>query len=297
MYLVKQLVEEVDDDLAHRHGHQQGEDDGEGDALAEAIGETGESEGEGEGEDADDGDVPMGTRLPVLRREELPSHMFALGIGLGHELFHQLIFRLPFSVLRFPFGQSDDLGPVVVLGAVVHLVVHASLLSLEGLLGIAHAVDEFRHGHARHLLQRVEEVHHHQVVLGGLVEFLHVGHRSVGGGVVVGVGGLKVGTETGQLLQQDVLHQWNQSAYLGVGEIVLAVFLGLLQIVEKHLFVDLIVVVRQEAAQHLLETLHGLAFETTEVLALQIHFQHFFLLANHVVVVENPLIGAAYQAL
>ena len=56
-------------------------------------------------------------------------------------------------------------------------------------------------------------------------------------------------------------------------------------------------VMRQEAAQHLLETLHGLALETAEVLALKVDLQYFLLLADHVVVVENPLVGAAHQTL
>ena len=48
VYLIKQLVEEVDDDLAHWHPHQDGEDDGEPDVAsgAESEGPIGEAEGQ-----------------------------------------------------------------------------------------------------------------------------------------------------------------------------------------------------------------------------------------------------------
>ena len=56
-------------------------------------------------------------------------------------------------------------------------------------------------------------------------------------------------------------------------------------------------IMREKTAQNLLQILHGLAFELAEILALQVDFQQFLLLADHVVVVEYPLVGSAYEAL
>ena len=75
------------------------------------------------------------------------------------ELFHQVVF-LHLALA----AESDNLGAVVLLGLVLHLVVHAGFLVFQHALGEGDGVDEFGHGQFGHLLQRVEDVHHPQVL-------------------------------------------------------------------------------------------------------------------------------------
>ena len=223
--------------------------------------------------------------------------MLAFLVGLGHQLFDEFILRFPLSVFRFLFRQSCDLGAVVVLGPVVHLVVHPGFLFLKHLFREAHAVDEFRHREFGHLLQGVEEVHHAEVLPRGIVELVHIGQGTVGGRVVVCVGVLQLLAQGSQLLDEDELHQRQQGADLWVREIVVVPFLLLGEVVEEHPFVGLIVVTGEEVVQQLFEMLHAFAFDLSETLALEVDLQDLFLLADHVVVVEDPLVGASHEAL
>ena len=234
----------------------------------------------------------MRTGVPFFGWEQLPAHMLAFFVSFGHQRFHEIVFLDPLLL-----AQPGDHGTVVILGAVVHLVVHAGLLGFQHLLGIAHGVNQLRNREFGHLLQRVEEVHHCQVLLGGHVQLVHVGHGTVGGGVVIGIALFQLLAEFGQLLEQDTLHQWKQGAYFRVGQVILAVFLFLKQVVEKHTLVDLVMATCQELAEQRLKLFHPFAFEFFETPALQVDLQHFLLLADHVVVVQNPFVGASHEAL
>ena len=77
--------------------------------------------------------------------------------------------------------EAYYLCTVVVLRLVIHLVVHPRLFGLQRLLRETHGVEQLGDGQLGHLLQRVEDVHHLQVLLGSLVEVCPVGLFVVGG--------------------------------------------------------------------------------------------------------------------
>ena len=66
---------------------------------------------------------------------------------------------------------------------------------------------------------------------------------------------------------------------------------------EEHVLVNLIVAAGEELAQHTLELAHAFAFELLERLAEQIDLQDLFLLADHIVIVKDPLVRATHKSL
>ena len=292
------LVEEVDDHLAHRHQHQDAEHQGQPMGPA-AHGPACEEGGECQGRQRHNPYIRMGAAIPLLGWEELPAHMLAAGVGLLHQLLHQLVFAVapagsPAAAL---LGQPHYSGAVVILRLVVHLVVHSRGLPFEHPFAEAHIVQQLRHGQLGHLLQRVEDIHHPQVVLSRLVQLLHIRRRLVGRGIVVGVAGGQRMAQVGQILQKHALHQRQQGAHLGVGEIVMLLHLHLREVAEQQRLVNLIMAFLHEALQHLLQLLHAPSFELAERPAAKVHLQHLLLLAYHIIIVQHPFIRAAHKPL
>ena len=126
-----------------------------------------------------------------------------------------------------PFHEADDAGAVVFLGLVLHAVVHGGLFGLEHAFGEAHRVDEFRHRQLGHLLQRIEDVHHEQVLAGRLVELGHVRLALVCGAVVVVVVVLELTAEVGQLADEHQLDQREEGGDFGIAQVVLLLLLDL----------------------------------------------------------------------
>ena len=176
--------------------------------------------------------------------------MFAFCIGFFDKFFNKLIFC--FSRFAVLLGQADDAGAVVLFCLVLHLVVHACLFGLEGTLAVAYGIDEFRDGKFGHLLQRVEDVHHHQVVLGGMIQMLKVGMTLVGRGVVVGILFAEGVAEFSQLSYQDMFGQRQKDADFRIGEVVVLAYLHLADIAEEKVFVDLKMVLFKEKDNEIL---------------------------------------------
>ena len=156
VYLVEQLVEKVDDYLAHRHPHQQG--DKCGDPTEMAGSQPTESECQRQRRQHHYPHIPPRAGLPPLRRKQQPTNVLPIGVGLLHQILDKLVFRFGF---RLRFRQPNYLRPVVLFRLVVHLVVHRGLLFLQHLLRKADTVNQFCHRQFGHLLQRIEDVHHH----------------------------------------------------------------------------------------------------------------------------------------
>ena len=220
--------------------------------------------------------------------------MFAMLVGLRHKLLHQVV------LLHLALtAEADNAVAVVVLGLVVHLVVHASLLGLQGFLRETHRVEQLCHRQFGHLLQRVEDVHHLQVLLRSLVEVLGVDLRLVGGRIMVGFLRLQLSAQVGQLMDKDGLHQRQQGHHLGIGQVVFLALLHLRQVAEQQGLVHMVVAPAQIALQQLPQHLEAtfLHFPLSTFHRFQVHLQHLLLLANHIVVVQHPLVGAAHQPL
>ena len=234
----------------------------------------------------------MGAGIPAFGREQLPAHMLLLLVGLLHKFLHQVV------LLHTAFlGQAHYLGAVVILGAVVHLVVHPAFLALEHALGEADGIQQFGHRQLGHLLQRVEEVHDHQVLPRRLVQVVHAGVALVGQHVVIGLCLFHLAAEARQFLDEHVLHQRQQGAHLGVCQIVFLFHLHLTQVAEQETLVNLVVALLQEAQQQLFQRRDALHADAAEFAALQVHLHHLLLLADHVIIVEHPFVGASHEPL
>ena len=156
---VEQLVEQVDHHLAHRHPHQQGEHSRpEGETMAPGR-PAGKQQAQRQCQQHHNPYIKMCTHIPLLRREELPTHMLAFFVGFGHQRLHKVELLHPAFL-----AQAHYLGAVIVLCAVVHLVVHVGLFFLQHLLRETHTVQQLFDGQLGHLLDRVEDVHHQQVL-------------------------------------------------------------------------------------------------------------------------------------
>ena len=119
--------------------------------------------------------------------------MFSAFVGCGNQFPYKLI------LLLFPFfAQIYDPVPVVLLGLVVHLVVHSGLFRFQQPLRKTYCVDEFGHRQFGDFFQRVEDVHHQQVLAGHLVQVLHVGIALVSEVVAIGLLGFQLAAEAGQ---------------------------------------------------------------------------------------------------
>ncbi len=105
----------------------------------------------------------------------MPAHVFAALVGGGYKFFDKIV------LFDFVFlAQTYYFASVVVLGFVVHLVVHVGLFGFEHAFREAHRVEKLGHRQFGDLLQRVEDVHHLDVLLGNAVEVVHVGVAFVG---------------------------------------------------------------------------------------------------------------------
>ena len=218
-------------------------------------------------------------------------------VGLRHQLLHHLV--LLDSLPPLLFGLPHHLRAVVLLGLVLHLVVHAGLLPLQHLLREAHRVDKLRHGQARQLLQRVEEVHHEQVLPRSLVYVFLVGIVLVGRAVVLRSTAFKLAAQLGQLLDDHSFGQREQRRHLRIGKIVLLALLHLGEVAEQQPLVHREMVAPQVVVQQLPQGLHPavLHLPLASLHTPQLLAHHLLLLAHHVVVVQHPLVGAAHKAL
>ena len=116
------------------------------------------------------------------------------------ELFHQVVF-LHLALA----AEADNPGAVVLLGLVLHLVVHAGFLVFQHALGEGDGVDKFGHGQFGHLFQRVEDVHHAEVLPGGTLEAF--GRGFLRGAVVLSPLALQLAAEDCQFVDEQCLHQ------------------------------------------------------------------------------------------
>ena len=168
--------------MAHRHPHQQGQQCCVPRNNFLPRSPVGKQYAQPQRSESHNPNVPVGAGVPSFGWEQLPPHMLVGLVGFRHQLLHKV------ELLHLPsLAQQHYLAPVVVLGLVVHLVVHSGLLVFQHLLRKTHTVYQFRNGQFGHLLQRVEDIHHLQVILGRLLQFPHIGHRLVGQGVVIGM--------------------------------------------------------------------------------------------------------------
>ena len=286
---VKDTIEKVDHHLACRHDEEQGEYQRHPPLRHE---QPRKPEGYSQRAKRHNPHVCLAPRLPFFRREKLPTHMTVLCVGPLDQPFHIVIFLHP----RF-LAVAHYLCAVVVLRLVVHLAVHARLLTFQHLLGVAHPLDQLRQRQFSHLLQRVEDIHHLQVLLGRPVQTLHV--RLLGHPVVMRTLALQLRTQLAQRPYKFQLHQWQQPIHLLVVQVVLLTRLHLRQVAEHQPLVHLPVAPLQVSLQQVLNQSQPLPLylPATPLQALQLGLHHLLLLADDVVVVQHPLISAAHRAL
>ena len=117
--------------------------------------------------------------------------------------------------------------------------------------------------------------------------------------IVVRLLGFQLAAEVGQFLDEDGFRQRQQRTYFGVAQVVLAFHLRLTQVAEKQTLLHLVVALPQVALQQLPQHLHSFALHSplSTLYSFQLFLQHLLLLANHVVVVQHPLVGAAHKTL
>ena len=297
--LAQQPVEEVYHHLAHGHPQQRRQHSRQPAHAAAPRAADGKDQRQRQRRKRHYPDIDMCAGIPRLGREELPAHMLAVLVGLGNQLLHKLILARPGFPPLTLLDPPHHHGAVVLLRLVLHLVVHPRLLALEHALREAHGVYQLCHRQLGHLLQRVEDVHHLQVLSRRLVEVRHVGLALVRRLVVVGLRGLQRAAQFGQLADEYRLHQRQQRRHLGIRQIVLLPLLHLGQIAEHQRLVYLVVALLQVPLKQVPQHLDALVLHLPPAAlhSLQLVLQHLLLLADHVVVVKHPLVGAANQTL
>ena len=116
---------------------------------------------------------------------------------------------------------------------------------------------------------------------------------------MVGVRSLQLAAEVGKLFDEYGLCEWQQRAHLGVGEVVFLAHLHLAEVAEEEVLVDMVVATPEVCLEEFPQRLDAAAGEPSFAAhhPFQLATQHFLLLANHIIVVEHPLVGAAHKAL
>ena len=144
----------------------------------------------------------------------------------------------------------------------------------------------------------IRRLHRLQVLLRGAVDALRIEARVVGGGVAVGSRRLQFAAERGEFVDEDGLHQRQQGCHLLIAQVVFLALLYLREVAEYQSLVDLVVAFAEEPFEQIPYHLPavGRHFPFAVFHPSELFFQHFLLLADHVVVVEHPLVGAAHQA-
>ena len=284
----QQLPGDVHHHLAHAHQHQHANQHQP--SCAHAAEEAEQQQGDRQCGGGDAAHIGACPQFPALGLEQLEAHVAAFRVGFGHHGLHHLVFRLVAAARQLHHALA-----VVLLRAFAHLAVHARGLGAQGALAPAHALNHLALLHLREHLERVEYVHHQQVVLGALVQFLHVGPAALGGREGVFARSLEVHAQGGQAAQQQHLGHRQQGAHLVVAPIVLAAGLHGAEGAQHALLVGLAVAALQVALHHLLQHGHAAVAHAFPTAAAQCAAQFFLLLADHVEVVEHPLVGASHQ--
>ena len=233
-------------------------------------------------------DVELRPAVPPLGGEELPAHML---LALCHRL-HKVVF------LQSPLAAgAHHHGAVVLLRLVLHLVVHPRLLALQHALRETHGVDKLRHRQLGDFLERVEDVHHQQILLRGALQVL--GRYPLRGAVVERLPLLQLAAEARQLCNQHRLQQRQQRRHLRVGQVVFLLLLHLAQVAEQQCLVHSVVAAPQIALHQLPQHLHSSFLHPPfpPLHSPQLLPHHLLLLADHVVVVQHPFVRAAHQTL
>ena len=156
-------------------------------------------------------DIPMSSSTPFLWREQLPPHMLCFLVGFRHQFLHQ--FKLTLFMAFYFFGlttQTYNLRTIVFLGLVLHLVVHSRLLLLQCSFRETNGIYQLRHRQLRQFLQRIENVHHLQVLARRIIQVLHVGTFLRGHRVMIGFPLLHSTTQRRQFFYQYQLGQRQQ---------------------------------------------------------------------------------------
>ena len=298
--LGEQPVEEVYHYLAHRHPQQQGEQDcGPRESVASG-GSCGKRQRNRQRDKNHYPHIPPCTGIPPLRREECPPHVLSLLVGLRHQPLHQLVFSLPSTLFCSPFThQPHYLRPVVFLRLVLHAVVHSRLLAFEHPLREAYGVNEFCHRQPRQLAQRHPNVHHHQVLLRRTPQILRIRQLLVRRRVVLCATSFQFPAQFRQPVYQHRLQQHRQRRHLRVAQVVLLAHLHPPQVAKQQLLVYRVVAPLHIPCHQLLQRCHTAALHAPRapLYAPQLGPHHFFLLADHIVVVQDPLVCAAHRAL
>ena len=218
--------------------------------------------------------------------------MLAFCVGTLYKSLHIVVFLHPLFLT-----VAHNPGTVVLLGFVVHLFEHTCSLAAEHLLRVAHPLYQLGWWQLGHLFQRVEDVHHLQILLGGFLQTLHT--RLLRHLVVVGILFFQFDTEVAQGVYKFALHQRQQRIDLAIVEEVLLVCLHLCEVAEHKVLVHKVVAALQVGFQQVGQHFEALAlnFPAAVLQSSQLLFHQLLLLADDVVVVQNPFVGAADCAL
>ena len=98
-----------------------------------------------------------------------------------------------------------------------------------------------------------------------------------------------------KLFEELLLEQWDEQAHFGIGEVVFAFGLHLAQVAYEQLFVQLVLPSLEKVVAQFSQHFYTPHSNLAQCFTAEFSAHDFFLLADDVVVVEHPLVGAAHE--